>query len=201
MLKGVFLPTPSHGGRHFNTVYIGSLSNFYPRPHMEGDNIVCFPFPYACLFLPTPSHGGRPCCKACMYNVSRISTHALTWRATMVKNIRQQYLSNFYPRPHMEGDQRERKSAIIKTGDFYPRPHMEGDGKKLCRIDLESISTHALTWRATLDNSRPHPHSRFLPTPSHGGRPDILSADSSTSLFLPTPSHGGRLCFSISSNE
>ena len=129
MLKGVFLPTPSHGGRHFNTVYIGSLSNFYPRPHMEGDNIVCFPFPYACLFLPTPSHGGRPCCKACMYNVSRISTHALTWRATMVKNIRQQYLSNFYPRPHMEGDQRERKSAIIKTGDFYPRPHMEGDSK------------------------------------------------------------------------
>ena len=34
----------------------------------------------------------------------RISTHALTWRATSVPVRCRRRSMNFYPRPHMEGD-------------------------------------------------------------------------------------------------
>ena len=33
---------------------------------------------------------------------------------------------NFYPRPHMEGDELG-DVYYWGYGDFYPRPHMEGD--------------------------------------------------------------------------
>ena len=33
-----------------------------------------------------------------------ISTHALTWRATRLGSIRGCFHGDFYPRPHMEGD-------------------------------------------------------------------------------------------------
>ena len=36
--------------------------------------------------------------------------------------------SDFYPRPHMEGDSRRRNMSPW-TKNFYPRPHMEGDSK------------------------------------------------------------------------
>ena len=32
----------------------------------------------------------------------------------------------------------------------------------------------------------------FLPTPSHGGRPEAAGGGRSNAAFLPTPSHGGR---------
>ena len=38
-------------------------------------------------------------------------------------------VTDFYPRPHMEGDgKREPKHAEVVV-NFYPRPHMEGDSK------------------------------------------------------------------------
>ena len=58
---------------------------------------------------------------------------------------------DFYPRPHMEGDRKGGRHAD-PLGDFYPRPHMEGDG--LIPVDAQTageISTHALTWRATVN--------------------------------------------------
>ena len=35
-------------------------TNFYPRPHMEGDKSLRLLWMSAVVFLPTPSHGGRP---------------------------------------------------------------------------------------------------------------------------------------------
>ena len=56
-----------------------------------------------------------------------ISTHALTWRATCWG-----------------------LAILSETSDFYPRPHMEGDGQWFPKGRLIAlISTHALTWRAT----------------------------------------------------
>ena len=77
----------------------------------------------------------------------KISTHALTWRATLfvqVFDLHREFLPtpshggrhtapisvkgevDFYPRPHMEGDLiRQAKYSVV--ADFYPRPHMEGD--------------------------------------------------------------------------
>ena len=78
----------------------------------------------------------------------RISTHALTWRATYVAPLGQSVGLYFYPRPHMEGDtprlpqslkknisthaltwRATDKVLLVSDGkhNFYPRPHMEGD--------------------------------------------------------------------------
>ena len=34
---------------------------------------------------------------------------------------------NFYPRPHMEGDDSLLATIVCGSLYFYPRPHMEGD--------------------------------------------------------------------------
>ena len=57
---------------------------------------------------------------------AQISTHALTWRATLDRIYRENGRLDFYPRPHMEGD-RSAASFDRRQKYFYPRPHMEGD--------------------------------------------------------------------------
>ena len=151
---------------------IDPLLDFYPRPHMEGDvspfsgqveNGIFLPTPShggrpSCLlqdscvtlFLPTPSHGGRPQQNWIIIHQLDISTHALTWRATIhfsgdaaqdfgflptpshggrpVCACVQFCAQNFYPRPHMEGDRFcLRRGRVARN--FYPRPHMEGDAR------------------------------------------------------------------------
>ena len=78
----------------------------------------------------------------------KISTHALTWRATKTWYTNNKDVANFYPRPHMEGD-RSRPESSGTGQNFYPRPHMEGD--------IRSLGLYASV-------------HQFLPTPSHGGR-------------------------------
>ncbi len=145
--------------------------------------------------------------------VKNISTHALTWRATVFVITNTIFPQDFYPRPHMEGDKNPGRS-VPPGSDFYPRPHMEGDALKTYIEGTDFISTHALTWRATRRKIKASVWRLFLPTPSHGGRPwrkrsmywqsyfyprphmegdSIVSASQSvTDAFLPTPSHGGR---------
>ena len=129
-------------------------------------------------FLPTPSHGGRLYGFLFSAATASISTHALTWRATFGHRLFFVDNHNFYPRPHMEGDARDKGRGAIEQ-HFYPRPHMEGDaaldsvsGGKIRflptpshggRLDKmrgwavgDRISTHALTWRATVSDSRQH---------------------------------------------
>ena len=181
------------------------MRNFYPRPHMEGDGTRRSPFvvekkflptpshggrlpaqqsrPTAHRFLPTPSHGGRPRARQRGQHPLRISTHALTWRATLRYNYRNCNLQNFYPRPHMEGDNTLSR-LWLSFPNFYPRPHMEGDGRRSLplqslfqflptpshggrrkilpvRLMIVQISTHALTWRATLDFFKSFPIGRI----------------------------------------
>ena len=168
-----FLPTPSHGGRLVIDTNHLFLDDFYPRPHMEGDLTVSLNVFLSWEFLPTPSHGGR------RFSVA----------------VDRGDGDNFYPRPHMEGDVFVYAQNYPFT-HFYPRPHMEGDMILGRSFVVEQISTHALTWRATLI----------------GGNLDVLCRKISThaltwratsgrwrwsylrSRFLPTPSHGGRLC-------
>ncbi len=88
----------------------------------------------------------------------------------------------------MEGD--SRSSCICQSGFyFYPRPHMEGDSE-MGRVDIVAlISTHALTWRATLGSidSTEVNLSKFLPTPSHGGRPARIGGVWQAWNFYPRP--------------
>ena len=69
---------------------------------------------------------------------------------------------------------------------------MEGDQKAAFSRCPCQISTHALTWRATQCSASKFPLSKFLPTPSHGGRLTRRWWHAIKRQFLPTPSHGGR---------
>ena len=100
----VFLPTPSHGGR------------------LKRSFSSCF----ACSFLPTPSHGGRRQTTSSWQRTTSISTHALTWRATIVLK------SGI---PHL----------TISTHALTWRATCAG----YTSLAHNPISTHALTWRAT----------------------------------------------------
>ena len=54
--------------------------------------------------------------------------------------------------------------------DFYPRPHMEGDIYGWRNLLSAGISTHALTWRATIAKSiESITNSNFYPRPHMEG--------------------------------
>ena len=101
---------------------------FLPTPSRRGRLGFFFAFvPFFFLFLPTPSRRGR----------QRTASRCFGGL-------------NFYPRPRVEGDLR----TDIYPGegkDFYPRPRVEGDHDPSPRARPGEISTHALTWRATVD--------------------------------------------------
>ena len=122
--SNLFLPTPSHGGRHKRLIADTDEVLFLPTPSHGGRRMVEWVTKYwlisthaltwraTCpetalhrpiLFLPTPSHGGRQADLE-RYKTDAISTHALTWRATRHACLEIPNRGNFYPRPHMEGD-------------------------------------------------------------------------------------------------
>ena len=131
--KWNFYPRPHMEGDRERYRLSRSLRYFYPRPHMEGDaenfskidEAAIFTHAltwratamasliqwFSDLFLPTPSHGGRRYRCGDKFAKHLISTHALTWRATAIFKELLNLTEDFYPRPHMEGDGRERMSV------------------------------------------------------------------------------------------
>ena len=78
---------------------------FLPTPSAWRATSAILKYPSVLKFLPTPS-AWRATARARLFGCSaEISTHALTWRATrhILQDCRD--FVNFYPRPHMEGDQ------------------------------------------------------------------------------------------------
>ena len=146
-------------------------------------------------FLPTPSHGGRPAWHTEGAAVTTISTHALTWRATVYQVLFSQS-QLFLPTPSHGGRPADWQHDH-PPDDFYPRPHMEGDSASNTLWLFGRISTHALTWRATAPGTacahtaRISTHALTWRATSIGR---ILAA---TVTFLPTPSHGGRRAFGM----
>ena len=55
----------------------------------------------------------------------QISTHALTWRATCCDVGLSSKSLDFYPRPHMEGDESKLKGLADEAG-FLPTPSHGG---------------------------------------------------------------------------
>ena len=138
-----FLPTPSHGGR--------PLAPPFP--------------PVGLQFLPTPSHGGRLHTHIIVGPEQCISTHALTWRATLTDcgcgspgGISTHALTWRATGAGL--------ASCFEVKNFYPRPHMEGDHNPL-RLS-------------------PCPRE-FLPTPSHGGRLHTASPKGAVVYFYPRP--------------
>ena len=166
----LFLPTPSHGGRRHAVGHRMTVSDFYPRPHMEGDGAGKKQIRAGKDFYPRPHMEGDLADLPPMVDFKAISTHALTWRATIYLRVPDIEGIGFLPTPSHGG--RPKGSVFaLPLSNFYPRPHMEGDPFKFLSVDyLRVISTHALTWRATCGITGETTKTEFLPTPSHGGR-------------------------------
>ena len=99
-----------------------------------------------------------------------ISTHALTWRATKTFIQIGAAVYHFYPRPHMEGDTKRRRCGPPPSL-FLPTPS-HGGRQSRCRPNQtdQTISTHALTWRATCHRLRPDKDAGdFYPRPHMEG--------------------------------
>ncbi len=169
-ISWTFLPTPSHGGRPSTLAGMQRrILDFYPRPHMEGD--LCA---LVCSFvrkISTHALTWRATGFACGVGEWRaISTHALTWRATRDR-AREYCLLTISTHALTWRATYFMSSASADVDNFYPRPHMEGDMRGEEMGVTIWISTHALTWRATYENVQAYSDFEFLPTPSHGGRP------------------------------
>ena len=120
-----FLPTPSRGGRRFDTEINNSKMEFLPTPSRGGRRLRVPWLSLPIQFLPTPSRGGR--LEGTIHHVQGedISTHALTWRATC-EHPRAEKIFVFLPTPSRGGRLLHGSRASLSR-DFYPRPHVEGD--------------------------------------------------------------------------
>ena len=184
--------------------------HFYPRPHMEGDGRRALLLLPGGGFLPTPSHGGRRDhlhAAAHQVNISthaltwratlplqrltdiiNISTHALTWRATLFQSVEVVALAEFLPTPSHGG---RRVSVYFTIVGVWISTHAltwratttyPGDN------DSFKISTHALTWRATrCTQASPATCPHFYPRPHMEGDAVAGSAKSQRRHFYPRP--------------
>ena len=104
---------------------IYAMLYFYPRPHMEGDNLVDMKTKMREYFYPRPHMEGDAIALLLEIDPELISTHALTWRATSQSVSRALSFWNFYPRPHMEGDCSTSRAGIWRRR-FLPTPSHGG---------------------------------------------------------------------------
>ena len=146
--------------------------NFYPRPHMEGDDGLNLIFDgesistHALTWRATSRWAGT-------YLVRNISTHALTWRATFAYKYGQLF---HYISTHALTWRATGEAVAEAVADYF-------------------ISTHALTWRATQPIVAVHLLATdFYPRPHMEGDFSVSICQQPIKPFLPTPSHGGRPC-------
>ena len=124
----------------------------------------------------------------------RISTHALTWRATFGGIFIVPHPPKFLPTPS-HGGRPLALGVFFWAADFYPRPHMEGDAAVSELRGQVAISTHALTWRATtvLGMLYQAPQD-FYPRPHREGDCHLPLMQHYPRHFYPRPHMEGDMC-------
>ena len=126
-------------------------------------------------FQLTRSRGARPACSIIRSKSYTISTHALTWSATLTSK----------PLAAAQAFQLTRSRGARPVGTFgWQREHY--------------ISTHALTWSATKRFSiRLRRDSEFQLTRSRGARPSLYSSPSSCISNFNSRAHVERDAFGL----
>ena len=119
--------------------------------------------------------------------LAAISTHALTWRATVAQEVNV-LAKLFLPTPSHGGRQyRQRLSERHRRISTHALTWRATLLREILRGSPLGISTHALTWRATQQSYSVTKVIQFLPTPSHGGRPHQLGGNKRKQNFYPRP--------------
>ena len=95
-----------------------------------------------------------------------ISTHALTWSAT-IQDRPLRHLHRVFQLTHSRGVRHMLCVRQQCRGNFNSRTHVECDFNAWCAITRTYISTHALTWSATLSFPRPRYVSRHFNSRTH----------------------------------
>ena len=144
----------------------------------------------------------------------KISTHALTWSATSARRITSRFFSfqltrsrgarptdGIAPIPPYEkfqltrsrGARLPRKSRQGRNGNFNSRAHVERDVLMIVKIEQYMISTHALTWSATIFTFWHLRHLHYFNSRAHVERDyPYFVALSDPKIFQLTRSRGAR---------
>ena len=165
--------------------------HFNSRAHVERDYLF-FKLVRMVFYFNSRAHVERDPNLYILKIISVISTHALTWSATVVLSSVTRPVSEFQLTRSRGARQND---DIWDPANWVISTHaLTWSATDLAPYDLweQMISTHALTWSAT---AGAHPASRddqFQLTRSRGARPPRLSTPAQHAAFQLTRSRGAR---------
>ena len=135
--------------------------HFYPRPHMEGD--LDNQQQEDKRWISTHALTWRA--TGCPYHnphQASISTHALTWRATRDELDALRAITDFYPRPHMEGDSKHAEvQACISAAYLKCSTRKAAASRRCADLGGRAVLFHQLS-RLVLGRARCEPRGEGM---------------------------------------
>ena len=124
---------------------------FNSRAHVERDwSIISSSNPSLPAFQLTRSRGARRNRQGAGERGEKISTHALTWSATGTSSGSSSRDMAFQLTRSRGARPARTSLAVFSVPHFNSRAHVERDAINIFNFEQWCISTHALTWSATL---------------------------------------------------
>ena len=133
----------------FSTLARRIVYHFNSRTHVECDNFRTFVPPVPFSFQLTHSRGVRQFSDIRATCAFFISTHALTWSATIVLSCSHLSECNFNSRTHVECDRIDIQQLSVHNAISTHALTWSATWLDKLRRKPKTISTHALTWSAT----------------------------------------------------
>ena len=122
--------------------------DFNSHAHVERDICLAY-FSFEKIYFNSHAHVERDFIKKLSDEITKISTHTLTWSVTIVHKLKITVENNFNSHAHVERD----SSPIVNAYGvvyFNSHAHVERDALlKFSLCQIIGISTHTLTWSVT----------------------------------------------------
>ena len=124
--------------------------NLYFNSHAHVERDICLAyFSFEKIYFNSHAHVERDFIKKLSDEITKISTHTLTWSVTIVHKLKITVENNFNSHAHVERD----SSPIVNAYGvvyFNSHAHVERDALlKFSLCQIIGISTHTLTWSVT----------------------------------------------------
>ena len=122
--------------------------HFNSHAHVERDICLAY-FSFEKIYFNSHAHVERDFIKKLSDEITKISTHTLTWSVTIVHKLKITVENNFNSHAHVERD--ISKSPMLSSGvNFNSHAHVERDQSASDENGVNAISTHTLTWSVTI---------------------------------------------------